>query len=73
MSLVRDLIAKHLLKDRHRALFVLNSKKYEINSKNRNVTITWGGSGSCRSFIMVLILVLKITGSAKPLITKLLS
>ncbi len=65
MSLVRDLIAKHLLKDRHRALFVLNSKKYEINSKNRNVTITWGGSGSMQIFYNGFdFLVLKITGSA---------
>ncbi len=65
MSLVRDLIAKHLLKDRHRALFVLNSKKYEINSKNRNVTITWGGGGSMQIFYDGFdFLVVKITGSA---------
>ncbi|UQQ18149.1 hypothetical protein MYA98_10675 [Salmonella sp. WGH-01] len=46
MSSVRDQIAKYLLKDRHRALFVLNGKKYEINAKNKSVTITWGTSGS---------------------------
>ncbi|WP_073554242.1 serine/threonine-protein kinase [Raoultella planticola] len=46
MSYVRDIIAKHLLKDRHRALFVLHRKKYEIDSKNRSVTITWGTDGS---------------------------
>ena len=46
MSAIRDLLAKHLLKDRHRALFVLKGKKYEINSTNRSVTITWGSGGS---------------------------
>ncbi|EPS4426610.1 serine/threonine-protein kinase [Enterobacter hormaechei] len=46
MSLVRDQIAKYLLKDRHRALFVLNGKKYEVNAKNKSVTITWGTGGS---------------------------
>ena len=65
MSLVRDLIAKYLLKDRHRALFVLNRKKYEINSKNRNVTINWGSGGSMQIFYNGFdFLVSNITGSA---------
>ncbi|MFD3241247.1 serine/threonine-protein kinase [Rahnella perminowiae] len=48
MSDVTAKIANHLLKDRHRALFVLNNKKYELNSAKRDVTITWGGGGKMR-------------------------
>jgi serine/threonine protein kinase len=65
MSLVKDIIAKHLLKDRHRALFVLNNKKYEINSKNRSATISWGDNGSMHIYYNGFdFIVLKITGIA---------
>lgn len=50
MPTIRDALAKHLLKDRHRALFVLHGKKYEINSTNRSVTITWGSSGTMQIY-----------------------
>lgn len=48
MNYIEENIARYLLKDKHRALFVLNGKKYELNKSKRDVNITWGGGGSMR-------------------------
>lgn len=48
MEHVKNKLAKHLLKNKHRALFVLNNKKYELNAKKNDVTVTWGGGGQMK-------------------------
>ncbi|MFM5338785.1 serine/threonine-protein kinase [Aeromonas enteropelogenes] len=48
MESVKDIIAKHLLKNKHRALFVLNNKIYELNARKKDVAVTWGGGSQMK-------------------------
>ena len=40
MSLVRDLLARHVLHDRHRALVVFQSQASYLNARNRSVNLS---------------------------------
>lgn len=48
MSSVRDIIAKHLLLNKHQALAVYQGAPHYLNTNNRTVSISWTGVGSVR-------------------------
>lgn len=46
MSEVARVLAKHLLRDKHRALVVMNAKPYELNAVNRSLSLSGGTKGT---------------------------
>jgi hypothetical protein len=63
MRLVADLLAMHLLRDRHRALIVLYGTPYELHSANRVANISSGADGLRVSYDGFVFRVSNISGN----------
>ncbi|MFL9951952.1 serine/threonine-protein kinase [Paraburkholderia nemoris] len=46
MSEVEQVLRRHLLKDKHRALVVMGGKAHQLNATSRKMTLTYGAIGS---------------------------